>query len=138
MFKLTSYKAYYNWVDGIEVVASFFSLDEAKKCLPNVLKSRIIIFENLEEYNALKNKSGEYIEKIASSLSEINHNATLFIVKGFKDNSNILETKALFTDNKEALKLANLNYGFIKEVKISEKIYKTYNDYRINEPDYNF
>ena len=47
MFKLTSYKAYHNWVDGIEVVASFFSLDEAKKCLPNVLKSRIIIFVNL-------------------------------------------------------------------------------------------
>ena len=56
MFVLTTYKAYHNWQDGKEVVASFFSYEEAKKCLPNVMTSRTLVYNNFSEYLKMKDK----------------------------------------------------------------------------------
>ncbi len=136
MFVLTTYKAYHNWQDGKEVVASFFSYEEAKKCLPNVMTSRTIVYNNFSEYLKMKDKVLK--SQLISILPEIDHNAVVFVVKGFKGRSNDLETKALFVSHEEASKLADIEYGFVKQVKLSDKIYKSYKDYRINKPDFNF
>ena len=139
MFKLTTYKAYHNWEEKPEIVASFFSLKEAKKCLKNVLVSKIIIFENLNEYNCLSSKSGEEIVNIIDASPEINHNETIFQTLLFEKNSNFLLNAPSFTNLDEANKFVkNGEIGVVQRKKLSNFIYKSFYDYKINEPDFNY
>ncbi len=138
MYKLTTFKAYHVWKNNTEVVARFSSLEEAKKCLPHVVQSKIAVFENIEEYKKLRYVSGEKLLKILDSLPEYPHDKEIFATKLFKGRSHILENAAIFTNKEEAEKFTlNGELGTVHKIDLKDYIYNKYYDYKVQEPDFN-
>ena len=138
MYKLTTFKAYHVWKNRTEVVARFSSFEEARKCLPHVMQSKIAVFESVEEYKKLRYVSGEKLLKILDNSPEYPHDKEVYATKLFKGRSHILENAAIFTNEEEAEKFTNYGeLGTTYKVDLKDCIYNKYYDYKVQEPDFN-